>query len=214
VFPCAGSARLCSVLAAALLLAGCGGSDGDGKAADSNAIEFVGRIDQEGPRFTGYGYLTHAEGAEDRALFDSPLLDASERSARLTFRFETRATSRGNLREVFAIHSTGTIEFFVRDRPGADFDDPDSFAEGRRVGGGSLDVQNIITVHAPNRGIADASGLLELDEAREFEVGGEQLTIGEEGDSLRVTLAGAGTRSNAVLPRAVINFAGRAVHGD
>jgi hypothetical protein len=204
---------LCAVLPLPLLVAGCGGDDDD-KGEDSNTIEFVGRIDQEGPSFTGYGYLTHVDGTEDGALFDSPPLAASEKSARLTFRFKAQATSRGTLREVFAIHSRGTIEFFANDRPGADFDDPNSFARGRRVSRGSLDVQNIITVYAPNRGIAEASGVLSLDEAGDFEIGDEQVAIGEDGDSLRATLAGAGTRSNAVLPRSVINFAGRAVHDD
>src|SRR3712207_1235010 len=91
-------------------LFGCGDDDDDG-AEGANAFEFVGRIDQDGPTFTGYGYVTHVDGVEDRRLFGSAPLAASERTARLTFRFRTRADSRANLREVFAIHSTGTIEF-------------------------------------------------------------------------------------------------------
>ena len=203
----------CGALVIALVVAGCGGDDDD-DGAGSNAIEFIGRLDQEGPSFTGYGYVTHLEGVKDRSLFRSAPLAASEKTARLTFRFRTQAASRANLKQVFAIHSTGKIEFFNSKEPAGDFDNPDSFAQGERVASGAIDIQNIITVYAPNRGIADASGLLTLDDASDFDIGTQKASIGDDGDSLRVTLAGAGTRSDAVLPRAVIDFAAQAVHDD
>ncbi|MCA1680859.1 MAG: hypothetical protein LC777_18870 [Actinobacteria bacterium] len=204
------------LLVTSLLLAGCGGDSEDEERNSSNALEFLGRIDQEGPNLTGYGYVTHVDGVKDTLLLGSQPIRASEKTARLTFRFKIKTDSRAQLKGqgdpgIFVLHTSGTIEFFNNEKPAGDFADPDSFAQGEKVGSGTLDSQNIITVrYTPKKGISDNNGRLSLEDVSEFEIDGEKLSLGKKGD-LRFTLAGGGTSLDAALPRAEIDFAGVAV---
>jgi hypothetical protein len=205
------SLRYCLIsiaLLASVLVTGCGGSDdsdSDG-GGGANTLELIGRIDQTGASFAGYGYVTHVDGIEDSALFSSPPLTASEKSARLTFSFKAELGSRATLGNEFALRSKGTIQFFSNDQPAADFEKPDSFAQGDQVASGPIDIQTVITVYAPDKGILDASGTLSLDDTGDFKLGDTSASL--PGGSERLSLSGSGTRSDAILPKSVIDFAG------
>ena len=203
----------------ALGVAGCGDEDSDGDAlgtagSPENAIEFLGRLDQTAGSFTGYGYLTHVSGLDQEQLYaggaggDLFSDGALEDSARFTFRFETELTSRAVKEPLFVVDSEGTIEFFFNPEPAGDFDDPDSFGQGESVAEGTLSVQDVIDVYAPNTGIAIATGALTIGSVESFELDGESAELGEEGQEMRLFLTGQGRRSEALLPRAVIDFAG------
>src|SRR5687767_10758988 len=49
-------------------------------ATGRNALEFIGRINQDGPNFTGFGYLTHVQDLNQAQLFTNPAA-ASEATA-------------------------------------------------------------------------------------------------------------------------------------
>ena len=197
-------------VAALVFAAGCGdGSDDDSGESGSNALEFIGRVDQTGPSFNGYGYVTHVDGIDDSELFTGSPISASEKTARITFSFKTQLSSRAALEDVFALHSKGTIDFFFNATPAASFDDPASFSKGEAVGSGPLDFQSTISVYAPDKGIFDAAGSLTFDQVSDFDLDGSTQSLAEKGQTQRVNLAGTGARSNAVLPKSVINFAGR-----
>jgi hypothetical protein len=204
--------RLGLALAGTLALAaGCGDDDaaGGGGSAD-NAIEFSGRFDQVGPKFTGYGFVTRLEGVEPSALTEAGGSEIGEKDARITFVFNAELTSRAIVGNSFSVATEGTATFYLDDEPGADFRDPESFAAGEEVATGELRVTDLVTVYAPNRAIATATGSLELEDASSFELDGEDASIGDGGDEYRITLTGRGTRTDPRLPKSNFDFAGQA----
>jgi hypothetical protein len=198
-----------ALAASALLAAGCGDDDDDGGEGVDNAVELSGRIDQVGPKFTGYGLVTRLDGVEPSALTESGGSEISEKDARVTFVFDTDLTSRAVVGNSFAVATEGTATFYLDDQPGADFKDSASFASGDEVAKGKLRVTDVVTVYAPDSGIATATGSLELEDASSFELDGEDASIGESGDEFRVTLTGRGTRTDALIPESNFDFAGQ-----
>jgi hypothetical protein len=69
----------------------------------------------------------------------------------------------------------------------------------------------VVTVYAPDSGIATSTGEFELEDSSSFDLGGEAASIGDSGDSYRVTLTGRGTRTDALIPEANFDFAGQLV---
>jgi hypothetical protein len=171
-------------------------------------------LDQNAGSFTGYGYLTAVSGAEDEHLFAGSTggdlfgNGALEEQAHLTFRFETEATSRAVNEPLFVLDSEGTIEFFYNPKPSGDFDDPESFSEGESIATGTIEVQDIIDVYAPDTGRATGTGSVTIDSVESFDLDGSSQELGAEDQEMRLFFTGQGKRSNAVIPRAVIDFAG------
>lgn len=208
-----GRGTLTVALAATIALAaGCGddNSDGGGGHAD-NALEFSGRIDQIGAKFKGYGFVTRIDGVEPSALTESGGSEITEKNARVTFVFDADLTSRAIVGNSFSVGTEGTVTFHLDDQPGASFDDPDSFAAGEKVASGTLRVTDVVTVYAPNSGIATATGSMELEDASSFDLGGESVSIGDSGDEYRLTLTGRGTRTDAIIPESNFDFAAQTV---
>ena len=206
-----------ALAATAGLAAGCGDDDDDGGGGSGgadNAVELSGRIDQVGAKFTGYGFVTGLEGVDPQALTEAGGSEISEKDARLTFVFEADLTSRAIVGDSFSVATDGELTFYLDDQPGADLADSESFAAGEEVAKGKLRVTNVVTVYAPDSGIATATGGLELDESSSFDLGGEDTSIGESGDTYRVTLTGRGTRTDALIPESHFDFAGQLVSAD
>jgi len=202
-------------------VAACGGDDEADDAADAgaetapqNEVGVIGRIDQEGPSFEGYGYVTHLSGAEDASLFAQgasggpAAVEASEDSALLTFTFSTDLTSRAIHPPIFTTKSEGTIDFYFSEQPAGDFDDPASFTEGDRVAGGALGVDTTVSVYAPESGIVTADGTFEQESSSSFELDDGSHELGEEGLEMSVSMKGQGELLDAALPRSVIDFSG------
>ena len=203
-----------ALVATMSLAAGCGDDDSDNGDHADNAFELSGRIDQVGPSFKGYGFVTRIDGVEASALTEAGGSEISEKDARVTFVFETELTSRAVVGDSFSVATEGVATFYLDDQPGASFEDPDSFAGGEEVASGSLRVTNLVTVYAPNSGIATATGSLELDDASSFDLDGEDASLGDSGDEYRITLTGRGTRTDSLIPESNFDFAGQTVLAD
>ena len=61
--------------------------------AGQTAIQFVAKVDQTGPRFDFYGYVTYMRGLPGNALFAKQGVDQSEATARITFSDRRRSRS-------------------------------------------------------------------------------------------------------------------------
>jgi hypothetical protein len=119
-------------------------------ASADDLAEFIGRSDQNGSTITHYGYVTHAAGFADAALFFDPV-NRNETTARLTYFATTTLNSRHVLGNVITTASEpGTLTFFARSSPGATFGTPSSFAQGTPVVALALRYYNVLTVQGAN----------------------------------------------------------------
>jgi hypothetical protein len=176
-----------------------------------NLYEFTGRVDQEGFDFTGYGYLSYVRGLELTDLFANPL-DPSESSAHFTYYATAAMTSRTVISGIFHLNSTGTITFYRQISPTATFVDPTSFAQGEPIATATIRFQDILSVQAPNQGIAVGVGEFTFLSVEPFEIGDDTYQFGYPGMVQRVSTFGQGTRTDPVLPRSFTVLAGNAVN--
>ena len=112
---------------------------GDARAL-RNALEFVGRINQSGPMFEAFGYLTHISGLPAASLFSHPA-PRDETTARFTFYARTRLISRAVVANIFNVTSGGRARFYLDRSPDGDFDRPASFRDGTRIAAGRIRFQ-------------------------------------------------------------------------
>ena len=119
-------------------------------ASADNLAEFIGRSDQNGSYITHYGYLTHLRGTADADLFFDPG-NRSAATARITYFAATILDSRHVLGNVITTAAPGTVTFYVRATPGANFNDPSSFAVGTAAEAFALRYYNVLTVQGANQ---------------------------------------------------------------
>lgn len=180
--------------------------------ADQNALEFIGRINQEGPSFTGYGYLTYVRDLNNTQLFTNPA-NPSEATARFTFVATATMTSRAILTEVFVLNSLGTMTFYFDDSPpGRDFSDPTSFTSGIPIATASMRYQDILLVQAPDKGLAQGVAEVTQLTATPFTLAGTSYTLGQPDLLYRFSTIGNGTRTDPDpnFPRSFVLMAGHA----
>jgi hypothetical protein len=179
------------------------------------AYQFVGRIDQDGFEFTGYGYLYDIQGLTPTELFSNPA-NASETTARFTYYATATLTSRAivtdTVRGIFALDSVGTITYYHQATPSASFADPESFANGIPIATASIRFQDILSVQSPNRGIAVGKGEFSVSTTTPFTFGGESVRFGREGLTYQIATFGDGLRTNAQIPQSSVLLAGSAVN--
>lgn len=178
--------------------------------AAHNAYEFVGRIDQDGFNFTGYGYLTYIRGLDNSQLFTNPITP-TEGTAHFTFFATATLTSRAIISNIFVIDSLGPMTFYYQSNPQADFNNPTSFASGTPIATASVRFHNILNVQGPNQGIATNIGEVTQFTATPFTLGQETYQLGRAGLLHRLSATGQGTRTDPVIPRSFVLFAGNAV---
>jgi hypothetical protein len=206
-----------AILALVLLISGCGSSEHAGlglPGAGQTGFTFMGRIDQNGPSFSFYGYLTSLDGLDDAQLFAAGTSPAerNEASALFTFHGTSELTSRSILVSLFSVEAEGGMSIFYAANPvGATFGEPTSFAQGTLIASMNLDIRNLITVIAPNTGLSTAQGTLTQTDHEEFEVGDDDKSFGADDAVWRLTATGLGNRLEPETPIAVINVAGEAV---
>jgi hypothetical protein len=172
-----------------------------------NTFEFVGRIDQEGEAFTGYGYLTYVDGLTTTLLFTTPMTP-TETTARFTFSSTATMSGRSVISNLFSIDAVGELTIYFDADGGATFSDPSSFAQGDVVAEHTARFHNVITVLAPNTGLANGIGELSQTTAGEFELNGETYQFGRTGLQERMSFTGFGIRTEPLIPRAEIAVAG------
>ncbi len=170
-------------------------------ASGKNAIEFIGRTDQDGTLLTSYGYLMHINGLDDSLLFSTPLTHTAS-TAYFTYYFTSTITSRDVLSSVFTTSSVGTFAVYHLDTPGASFDDPASFAKGQTIATASVRSRSVINVIAPNFGILSGVSDLVHETATPFTAGGQSFQLGLPGLTSRSIVTGQGIRTDPVIPRA------------
>jgi hypothetical protein len=180
----------------------------------SGTYQFVGRIDQVGTQFTAYGYLYDIEGLSPNQLFSDPS-NPSETTAYFTYYATATLSSHAVLgdavRAIFALDSVGEITYYYQSTPAASFDDPQSFAYGTAVTKATMQLQNILTVQGPSRGLANGSGELTVLSADRFTFGGENVRLGHSGKVYRVSTFGDAVRTDPNIPVSSVLLAGDAV---
>lgn len=179
-------------------------------AADQNAFEFIGRVDQNNLDFSGFGYLTYVKGISNTGIYSNPL-NPSEDTARFTYVATATLTSRAILTEVFVIDAVGSMTFYYTETPpDRSFDNAASFANGTPIATTSLHYHDILLVQSPNKGIA--SGINEVTQlsASTFNLNGQNYQFGQPGQFYRLTSIGNGTRTNANPPVSFVLLAGNA----
>lgn len=171
--------------------------------AGRNSMEFVGIVDQNGPQFSYYGYLTYIAGITQTLLFRDPI-SHTEATARFTFSGTSTLTGRSVVENLFNLNAAGTVTFYYDETQGADFDDPSSFARGTAIATATTRFHNVLIVTAPNTGIANGEAELTQTVTTPFVVGGQSYQFGRNGLQQRFTYNGIGKRLEPTTPRAVI----------
>jgi hypothetical protein len=171
------------------------------------ALEFTGRIDQEGNILRLHGYVTHLYDLPAGLLFSQPITH-SEATARITMSGTATLTERTAISNVFHVDAVGIVNFYFDEDEGASFDDLNSFGRGEMIGSTAARLQNVLTVVAPDFGITNGSGEMIHAEAVTFVLDGEEYTFGREGMVQRVAFTGSGVRFVPNPPVAMIAIGG------
>jgi hypothetical protein len=180
-----------------------------------NAVEYVGRVDQDGSNFVSYGYLTHISGLTDTLLFSGTFPFVSEVDAHFTFYTTATLTSRYILTSttsaIFVIDSIGTSVYYYNPTPGATFTNPVSFAAGIPIVTATVRSQNVLNVQAPNLGVGTNFAEFTQTGASPFTLNGQAYQLGRIGVLERIFSTGEGTRTDPITPKSFTLVAGNAV---
>jgi hypothetical protein len=171
-----------------------------------NSMEFVGIVDQNGPQFTYYGYVTYIAGITNTLLFRHPI-SHTEETARFTFYGSSALTGRSIISNLFNLNASGTITFYYDEAQGANLSDPESFKRGTAIASATTRFHNVLVVIAPNSGIANGEAELVQTQTASFVLGGQSYQLGRTGLRQRFSYNGIGTRLEPIAPRAVILIA-------
>ena len=186
---------------------------------DVNAVEYIGRIDQDGSNFVSYGYLSHISGLADTLLFSGTIPFVNESNAHFTFHTTAVLTARNVIigafnsitSSVFMIDAIGTTVYYYNVRPSATFTNPASFAAGIPIMTATVRSQNILNVQAPSRGIGTNFTEFTQTGVSPFSLNGQSYQIGRVGVLERLFSTGEGTNIDPLTPKSVTLVAGNAV---
>lgn len=160
----------------------------------STTAEFRGRIAQTGTTgesFHSYGYLYSATGATAADLFAGTPYTVG--SALLTVDATGDLVARVFDQAVHALDIAGTLTVYQRSTPGADFNDPASFAVGTPVATFNVTIQDVLTVFAPGKGLPTITGDMKQTAAGKLagRLAGQR--FGTRNQRLRMLATGLGT---------------------
>jgi hypothetical protein len=178
----------------------------------ANAIELIGKIDQNAAAFNGYGYLTYISGIPDDQMFSDPT-NRSEATAHFTFASTASLTARSVVETIFMLNAAGSTTIYYNDTPAGDFTDPTTFASGTPIAVSSERFQNIINVQAPDTAIDTTISQFTETSATPFTLNGSDYQFGHVNLLLRLTYTGEGKRTDKILPNSTILVAGNGVVG-
>ena len=186
-----------------------------------NAVEFVGRVDQNGGNFVSYGYLTRISGLTQTLLFSGTL--ANEAHAHFTFHTSAVLTSRsvitgafttvsGSLTSsVFVIDAVGQTVYYYNPTPGGTFANPASFAAGIPIVTATVRSQNILNVQSPGKGLGTNFAEFTQAGVRPFTLGSVTYQLGRVGVMERLFSTGEGINTDPLTPKSFTVLAGNAV---
>jgi hypothetical protein len=156
---------------------------GPGEGESDRNMELIGAVLNTGSSSAQYGYISSLTGVPGIFAGGPP----SETTALLTFYSDTttlRVTSQGPLR---VVNREGTMTVYFRDKPGADFGNPESFRAGTPVMVSTLrhqvildSVTNQFTTVFVNT-VTSSAGLT---------VAGQRHDLGKPGQTFRMTVLG------------------------
>ena len=158
-----------------------------------------------GDAFTGLGYLIAVNGLDSTDLFSgAPGVD----TALLTMYAAGTLTSRVLDTSVHSLDIVGTLDVYQRRSAGASFADPASFQNGSRVARFEMDLQDVLAVFAPGKGIPTMSGDMRQLESRPCRTAAGLRPFGRPGLRLRLLATGLGTLVDPVTLNADLEMAG------
>ena len=157
----------------------------------TTVIGFLCRIMQAGLDFNGIGYLTQVAGVAAEQLFSDPV-QRNEAHALLVATATGTLVARSVDVEVHSLDIEGELVVHQLTEPGASSDDAASFAGGVELARYSLDLQDVLTVIAPQTGLPVLNGT--AAQVAVGQLGGQD--FGRSGQVLRFTATGFGTRQD------------------
>jgi hypothetical protein len=182
---------------------------------DRHTVGVLGQTDQVGTAFTTFGYVTHARGLSNSALFTRPPgkttndpRSADPSAARITFVAKSTTRNMDTVGSVITAFASGELRFFHQSGGGARFGDPASFGRGEEIASFDAAYQNTLAVESPDNAGVSLSGDLEQRSAKVFRIGGRSVRFGHRGLAWSLEATGRGLRTDRATPRALIHFSG------
>ena len=177
-----------------------------------NASGLVGRIDQNGGSFLGYGFFTLISGLSQARLFSNQGNPLSESTAHFTFYGTASLVQRSVMdNRVFVIDVGGTLGYYYQVSPSASFNDPASFARGMRVATSEFKLQDVLSTIAANEGVVALEGPVRQLSSRPFRHQGRLLRLGHRNLQTQLVATGRGTRTEPTTPVVRLSIAGSQV---
>jgi hypothetical protein len=188
-----------------------------------NAVEFVGRVDQNGGSFVSYGYLTHISGLTDTLLFSGTLPFVNETNAHFTFYTTATLTSRYVITgafpaispsltsSVFVIDAIGQTVYYYTSTPGGTFADPTSFAAGIPIVTATVRSQNVLNVQSPGKGLGTNFSEFTQAGVSPFTLDGITYQLGQVGLMERLFSTGEGINTDPLTPKSFTVLSGNAI---
>jgi hypothetical protein len=192
-----------------------------------NAVELIGRINQEGRNLTAFGYLTEVNGLKQSQLFTVPRgtnfkdpNSISPKFARLTFFSQSTINQLSKAGRAITAHAGGNVNVHFLSAGGADFANPNSFAAGQQVASFEAAFQDNLSLEGgPGGGGGTANGRagvflvgdLKQTSSDRFESEGKKYNFGIKRLKIRLTAYGRGELLEENIPRSRIFIAGNLV---
>jgi hypothetical protein len=173
-----------------------------------SALEYIGIIQQTGPQFAAIGYLTHVRGLVPGALFSGP---ASEATAKFTFSATAGIANHAQVGSTVSIGAPGQLSIYYNPAGGADFNVPASFTQGTLIAVINVRFFNVLSVIAPDLGVAAGSAHGWQGTAAAFALDGQTYRIGSPGITHHLDLFGKGVRTQPSPPVSTTEFAASSV---
>ena len=158
-------------------------SDGPGGGEGDRTMEVIGAVLNTGSSSAQYGYISSIPGIPGIFAGSPP----NETTALLTFYSDTttlRVINHGPLR---IVNREGTMAVYFRDKPGADFANPESFRGGTPVMLSTLRHQVILDTTTNQ---FTTIFLNTVTSGAGFTVGGRHHDLGKPGQTFRMTVFG------------------------
>jgi hypothetical protein len=153
------------------------------------AFALVGRTVYGDESARVFGYLTDIIGL-DPALVSTDALPTVQ-TARVTYAGDIPLESRSSRGDVTEIAGAGTITIFYDEDAGADWDDPESFADGEPLAELSLDLRDTLQRQAPAVGVVVGDARYRQESAGELVIADESYRFGQTGIEGRLRTVGA-----------------------
>lgn len=208
-----------AVIGGMAIAAGTGGAAAADEGVDSTSVdagpagtstaEFRGRVLQRGSNgevLTTFGYLTRLVGASNSALFAGD--PHNESTALFTLYAQPTLVARVLDENVHAVDLAGDLDIYQRRAPGAHFDDPASFKQGALVARYSFQLQDILAVFSPGKGIPTLNGDMTQVEAGQLSGPLAGKRFGRKNQRRRMYATGLGTLTDPATLNASLELAG------